>query len=175
MPSKCCPHLKPTYSYYLQYRHSDWIYWEMLQAEYILDLQKQLSLMGSEARRESNGTLSPEESIPSMTTIDKVCSELSFMHQVTCISRWRQKFVAQYYIFLALKFRLQIPFLDIPLLFPWAVTVIIDNLWFLNIHYCLHSASCNNSLLYVLPPPSCFVWRFSKFFCSILIVILQYQ
>ncbi|KAG4968759.1 hypothetical protein JHK87_034410 [Glycine soja] len=51
-------------------------------AEYILDLQKQLSLMGSEARRESNGTLSPEESIPSMTTIDKVCSELSFMHQL---------------------------------------------------------------------------------------------
>ncbi|KAL2986154.1 hypothetical protein AAZX31_12G190100 [Glycine max] len=45
-------------------------------AEYILDLQKQLSLMGSEARRESNGTLSPEESIPSMTTIDKLRSQL---------------------------------------------------------------------------------------------------
>ncbi|KAG4972036.1 hypothetical protein JHK85_038457 [Glycine max] len=44
-------------------------------AEYILDLQKQLTLMGSEARRESNGTLSPEESIPSMT-IDKLRSQL---------------------------------------------------------------------------------------------------
>ncbi|KAH1218698.1 Vacuolar sorting protein 18 [Glycine max] len=48
---------------------------KMLQAEYILDLQKQLTLMGSEARRESNGTLSPEESIPSMT-IDKLRSQL---------------------------------------------------------------------------------------------------
>lgn len=57
----------------------------MLQAEYILDLQKQLTLMGSETKRESNGTLSPEESIPSMTTVDKVCPELSFMHRVACI------------------------------------------------------------------------------------------
>ncbi|XP_027343327.1 vacuolar sorting protein 18 isoform X2 [Abrus precatorius] len=46
------------------------------QAEYILDLQKQLTLMGSEARRESNGTLSSEESIPSMTTVDKLRSQL---------------------------------------------------------------------------------------------------
>lgn len=53
----------------------------MLQAEYILDLQKQLTLISSEARRESNGNLALEVSIPSMTTIDKVCSELSFMHQ----------------------------------------------------------------------------------------------
>jgi len=46
---------------------------KMLQAEYILDLQKQLTLMGSETKRESNGTLSAEESIPSMSTVDKVC------------------------------------------------------------------------------------------------------
>ncbi|KAK7308269.1 hypothetical protein VNO77_41871 [Canavalia gladiata] len=45
-------------------------------AEYILDLQKQLTLMGSEARRESNGALSSEESIPSMTTVDKLRSQL---------------------------------------------------------------------------------------------------
>ncbi|KAK7324743.1 hypothetical protein VNO77_28552 [Canavalia gladiata] len=41
----------------------------MLQAEYILDLQKQLTLMSSEEKRESNGTLSSEDSIPSMTTV----------------------------------------------------------------------------------------------------------
>ncbi|XP_047179570.1 vacuolar sorting protein 18-like [Vigna umbellata] len=46
------------------------------QAEYILDLQKQLTLMGSETKRESNGTLSPEESIPSMSTVDKLRSQL---------------------------------------------------------------------------------------------------
>ncbi|WVZ01545.1 hypothetical protein V8G54_027614 [Vigna mungo] len=46
------------------------------QAEYILDLQKQLTLMGSETKRESNGTLSPEESIPSVTTVDKLRSQL---------------------------------------------------------------------------------------------------
>ncbi|KAJ1434605.1 Pep3/Vps18/deep orange [Sesbania bispinosa] len=45
-------------------------------AEYILDLQKQLTLIGSETRRESNGTLSSEESIPSMTTVDKLRSQL---------------------------------------------------------------------------------------------------
>ncbi|TKY48826.1 Vacuolar protein sorting-associated protein 18-like [Spatholobus suberectus] len=45
-------------------------------AEYILDLQKQLTLMGSETRRESNGTLSQEETIPSMTTVDKLRSQL---------------------------------------------------------------------------------------------------
>jgi hypothetical protein len=47
-----------------------------LQAEYILDLQKQLTLISSEARRESNGNLTLEGSIPSMTSVDKVCSEL---------------------------------------------------------------------------------------------------
>jgi hypothetical protein len=56
-------------------------FWEMLQAEYILDLQKQLTLISSEARRESNGNLTLEGSIPSMTSVDKVCSELTFMHQ----------------------------------------------------------------------------------------------
>ncbi|XP_019437036.1 PREDICTED: vacuolar protein sorting-associated protein 18 homolog [Lupinus angustifolius] len=45
-------------------------------AEHILDLQKQLTLSGSEARRESNGTLSSEESIPSMTNVDKLRSQL---------------------------------------------------------------------------------------------------
>ncbi|KAL4292984.1 hypothetical protein AHAS_Ahas18G0082700 [Arachis hypogaea] len=46
-------------------------------AEYILDLQKQLTLIGSEARRESNGTLSSsEDSIPSMTTVDKLRAQL---------------------------------------------------------------------------------------------------
>lgn len=46
----------------------------MWQAEYILDRQKQLSLMSGEARRDSNGALSSEEStIPSMSPADKVC------------------------------------------------------------------------------------------------------
>ncbi|CAL0323663.1 unnamed protein product [Lupinus luteus] len=45
-------------------------------AEHILDLQKQLTLFGSEARRESNGTLSAEDSIPSMTNVDKLRSQL---------------------------------------------------------------------------------------------------
>lgn len=45
-------------------------------AEYILDLQKQLTLISSEARRESNGNLALEVSIPSMTTIDKLRSQL---------------------------------------------------------------------------------------------------
>lgn len=45
-------------------------------AEYILDLQKQLTMISGEARRESNGTLSSEESIPSMTTVDKLRSQL---------------------------------------------------------------------------------------------------
>lgn len=53
----------------------------MLQAEYILDRQKQLSLMGGEARRDSNGALSPEDStIPSLSPADKVCSEYFVMH-----------------------------------------------------------------------------------------------
>jgi hypothetical protein len=45
----------------------------MLQAEYILDLQKQLTLLGGEARKDSNGTLT-EESITSMAPVDKVCT-----------------------------------------------------------------------------------------------------
>lgn len=45
------------------------------QAEYILDLQKQLTLLGGEARRDSNGTLT-EESITSITPADKLRSQL---------------------------------------------------------------------------------------------------
>ncbi|XP_044466444.1 vacuolar sorting protein 18 [Mangifera indica] len=45
------------------------------QAEYILDLQKQLTLLGSESRRNSNGVLT-EDSITSMTPTDKLRSEL---------------------------------------------------------------------------------------------------
>ena len=43
-----------------------------LQAEHILDLQKQLTLLDGNTRRESNGGLT-EESITSMTPADKVC------------------------------------------------------------------------------------------------------
>ncbi|PON81924.1 Deep orange protein [Trema orientale] len=45
------------------------------QAEYILDLQKQITLLGGEARRDSNGSLT-EESITSMTPLDKLRSQL---------------------------------------------------------------------------------------------------
>ncbi|XP_021283563.1 vacuolar protein sorting-associated protein 18 homolog [Herrania umbratica] len=45
------------------------------QAEYILDLQKQLTLLGSEARRESNGGIT-DESITSMNPADKLRSQL---------------------------------------------------------------------------------------------------
>ncbi|XVF44456.1 hypothetical protein PTKIN_Ptkin02bG0122300 [Pterospermum kingtungense] len=45
------------------------------QAEYILDLQKQLTLLGSEARRESNGGMT-EESITSMNPAVKLRSQL---------------------------------------------------------------------------------------------------
>ncbi|KAJ4729899.1 vacuolar protein sorting-associated protein 18-like [Melia azedarach] len=45
------------------------------QAEYILDLQKQLTLLGSEARKGSNG-VTTEESITSMTPTDKLRSQL---------------------------------------------------------------------------------------------------
>ncbi|KAK6919503.1 Pep3/Vps18/deep orange [Dillenia turbinata] len=41
------------------------------QAEYILDLQKQLTLLGSEFRKESNGGLT-EETIPSMNPVEKL-------------------------------------------------------------------------------------------------------
>ncbi|KAI7981450.1 Vacuolar sorting protein 18 [Camellia lanceoleosa] len=47
-----------------------------LAAEYILDLQKQLSLLGGESKKESNGTLTEEESITSMTPTDKIRSQL---------------------------------------------------------------------------------------------------
>ncbi|OMO98799.1 hypothetical protein COLO4_13682 [Corchorus olitorius] len=45
------------------------------QAEYILDLQKQLTLLGSEARRESNGGIK-DESITNMNPADKLRSQL---------------------------------------------------------------------------------------------------
>ncbi|GFZ12941.1 zinc ion binding protein [Actinidia rufa] len=46
------------------------------QAEYILDLQKQLTLLGGESRKESNGALTEEDSITSMTPTDKIRSQL---------------------------------------------------------------------------------------------------
>ncbi|XP_058777597.1 vacuolar sorting protein 18 [Vicia villosa] len=45
-------------------------------AEHILDLQKQLTLISSETRRESNGNLALEGTIPSMTSVDKLRSQL---------------------------------------------------------------------------------------------------
>lgn len=45
------------------------------QAEYILDLQKQLTLLGSEARKDANG-VTTEDSITSMTPTDKLRSQL---------------------------------------------------------------------------------------------------
>lgn len=44
----------------------------ILQAEYILDLQKQLSLLDGEVRKDSNGTLT-DETVTSMAPVDKVC------------------------------------------------------------------------------------------------------
>ncbi|KAH9744303.1 vacuolar sorting protein 18 [Citrus sinensis] len=44
-------------------------------AEYILDLQKQLTLLGSEARKDANG-VTTEDSITSMTPTDKLRSQL---------------------------------------------------------------------------------------------------
>lgn len=46
------------------------------QAEYILDLQKQLTLLGGEPRVDSNGGLAGEESVTSMTPLDKIRSQL---------------------------------------------------------------------------------------------------
>ncbi|KAL8465488.1 hypothetical protein ACS0TY_034842 [Phlomoides rotata] len=46
------------------------------QAEYILDLQKQLTLLGNEPRNEMNGGLTEEEPIVSMTPGDKIRSLL---------------------------------------------------------------------------------------------------
>lgn len=43
-----------------------------LQAEYILDLQKQLTLMSVEPKEDVNGGLSGENSVTSATPIDKV-------------------------------------------------------------------------------------------------------
>jgi len=82
--TESCLHVLVTilnYSYYLQHPHLNKFFSEMLQAEYILDLQKQLTLISSETRRESNGNLASEGSIPSTTSVDKVCLELNFMHQ----------------------------------------------------------------------------------------------
>ncbi|XP_050121668.1 vacuolar sorting protein 18-like [Malus sylvestris] len=45
------------------------------QAEYILDLQKQLTLLDGEARKDSNGSLT-EETITSMAPVDKLWSQL---------------------------------------------------------------------------------------------------
>ncbi|KAJ0052444.1 hypothetical protein Pint_02159 [Pistacia integerrima] len=45
------------------------------QAEYILDLQKQLTLLGSESRKDSNGVLT-DDSITSMPPTDKLRSQL---------------------------------------------------------------------------------------------------
>ncbi|XP_059629451.1 vacuolar sorting protein 18 [Cornus florida] len=46
------------------------------QAEYILDLQKQLTLLGGEPKKEVNGSLTEEEAITSLTTVDKIRSQL---------------------------------------------------------------------------------------------------
>ncbi|KAL5864996.1 hypothetical protein ACOSQ3_002510 [Xanthoceras sorbifolium] len=48
---------------------------EETQAEYILDLQKQLTLLGSETRKDSNGVIT-EDSITSMTPTNKLRSQL---------------------------------------------------------------------------------------------------
>lgn len=45
------------------------------QAEYILDLQKQLSLLDGEVRKDSNGTLT-DETVTSMAPVDKLRSQL---------------------------------------------------------------------------------------------------
>ncbi|MCL7028399.1 hypothetical protein MKW94_006483 [Papaver nudicaule] len=46
------------------------------QAEYMLDLQKQLSLLSIEATKDTNGLVAEEESLTSMTPEDKLRSEL---------------------------------------------------------------------------------------------------
>ncbi|KAI8004501.1 Vacuolar sorting protein 18 [Camellia lanceoleosa] len=53
------------------------------QAEYILDLQKQLTLLGGESK-ESNGTSTEEESITSMTPTDKIRSQLDDVIACEC-------------------------------------------------------------------------------------------
>ncbi|GMQ01944.1 hypothetical protein CsSME_00048395 [Camellia sinensis var. sinensis] len=49
---------------------------QMNVAESILDLQKQLTLLGGQSKKESNGTLTEKESITSMTPTDKIRSQL---------------------------------------------------------------------------------------------------
>ena len=44
-----------------------------LKAEYILDLQKQLTLLGSETWKDSSGVLTDYEPIPRVNQVDKVC------------------------------------------------------------------------------------------------------
>ncbi|XP_057509489.1 vacuolar sorting protein 18-like isoform X4 [Actinidia eriantha] len=44
--------------------------------EYILDMQKQLTLLGGESRKESSGALTEEDLITSMTPTDKIRSQL---------------------------------------------------------------------------------------------------
>lgn len=51
----------------------------ILQAEYILDLQKQLTLLGAEPKNVSNGGLS-EEPLASVTPMHKVCLMLVKYH-----------------------------------------------------------------------------------------------
>ncbi|XP_057509486.1 vacuolar sorting protein 18-like isoform X2 [Actinidia eriantha] len=46
------------------------------QTEYILDMQKQLTLLGGESRKESSGALTEEDLITSMTPTDKIRSQL---------------------------------------------------------------------------------------------------
>ncbi|XAR55456.1 hypothetical protein NMG60_11035527 [Bertholletia excelsa] len=46
------------------------------QAEYILDLQRQLTLLGGETKRSSNGVLVEDDSITSITQTDKIRSQL---------------------------------------------------------------------------------------------------
>lgn len=67
---------------------NDWT----LQAEYILDLQKQLTLIGGEARKDSNGSLT-EESITSVTPVDKVCTFMWFLIYIlaACIFLWKSE------------------------------------------------------------------------------------
>lgn len=50
---------------------SDFILW-MLQAEYILDLHKQLSLLGEGSRKDLNGAIAEESVATSITPTDKV-------------------------------------------------------------------------------------------------------
>lgn len=59
------------------------------QAEYILDLQKQLTLLSSEPRNDMNGGISEEESITSMTPLEKVSFMLSIIIFLLYLSNCR--------------------------------------------------------------------------------------